>query len=148
MKFLLQRVSEASVSVEKKVIGKIDQGWLALIGISKTDNQDIANKLCDKLLGLRCFADESGKMNLSIQDTKGAILAVSQFTLLANCKKGRRPNFINAAAPSQATKLFEYITNRLSKKVTLEKGFFGADMQISLTNDGPVTILLDSDELI
>jgi D-tyrosyl-tRNA(Tyr) deacylase len=147
MKIILQRVSEASVKVSGETVGSISLGWLALIGISPGDTKPKVEKLCDKLLNLRCFADSSNKMNNSLLDIKGEILAISQFTLYADCKKGRRPSFIKSASPEQANELYEYAISTLSKSVKVEKGIFGADMKVSLVNDGPVTIILDSDEI-
>ena len=147
MRVMLQRVSRAKVSVEGNVVGAINHGWLALIGIAEGDTENVVEKMCSKILGLRCFADESGKSNLSLIDVKGEILAISQFTLYANCKKGRRPSFIDAANPEKANDLYEYSTAILEKEVNVQKGVFAADMNVELNNQGPYTIFLDSNEL-
>ena len=148
MRFLLQRVSSASVHVDQKLIGKIDHGWLALIGIAKEDTKEIANKLCDKLVKMRCFPDVNGKMNKSVLNTKGSILAISQFTLYADCKKGNRPGFTDSAGPDIAEPLYNYICEKLKKDLHVETGAFGKDMKISLVNEGAVTIILDSKDIL
>lgn len=148
MKFVIQRVTHASVTVEEKVIGKIDKGFLVLIGVSQEDNQEIADKLVKKLLGLRIFEDTQGKTNLSLQDVSGELLLVSQFTLYADCKKGNRPSFTNAGAPDMANELYEYIISKCKEQISVvETGSFGADMKVELLNDGPFTIILDSRDL-
>ena len=148
MRFVIQRVSNASVKVEEKIVGSIEKGFLVLIGITHEDSIEIADKMVKKLLGLRIFEDEDGKTNLSLADVKGSLLLVSQFTLYADCKKGNRPSFTNAAKPEIANKLYEYIVSRCKDEVDIvEKGIFGADMKVSLLNDGPFTILLDSNEI-
>lgn len=145
MKVIIQRVSEASVRVEDQVVGAINQGFLLLIGVAEDDDFPDADWLVQKILNLRIFSDEEGKMNLSIQDIRGEFLCVSQFTLLADYKKGNRPSFIKAAKPEKATKLFEYFKTELKKSgLKVESGIFGADMKVSLINDGPVTIVMDS----
>lgn len=152
MRFLIQRVSEASVTVDQQIIGSIGKGFLVLIGISQTDTQAVADKMIRKMLGLRIFEDENGKTNLSLQDVNGSLLLVSQFTLYADCRKGNRPSFINAGAPDLANALYEYILAECKKQLPepverIQHGSFGADMKISLLNDGPFTIWLDSEEL-
>ena len=144
MKFLIQRVSKASVEIEDKVVGKINKGFLVLIGITHDDNCEIADYLIKKLLNLRVFEDENGKMNLNINQVNGELLLVSQFTLYANTKEGNRPSFVDAAKPDYANKLYEYIIEKLKKEnIVVQTGEFGADMQVSLINDGPVTIMLE-----
>lgn len=148
MKFVIQRVTHASVTVEEKIIGNIDKGFLVLIGICNDDTEDTADKMIKKTAGLRIFDDENGKTNLSLNDVGGELLLVSQFTLYADCKKGYRPSFINAGSPDHANKLYEYIINEFKKlEFKVETGKFGADMKVNLLNDGPFTILLDSNEL-
>ena len=145
MKTVIQRVSEANVKVEGKIVGNISQGLLLLIGIDENDEKEDADWLVQKILNLRIFGDENGKLNLSVQDIKGEILCISQFTLIADYKKGNRPSFIKAARPDKAIPLFEYFKNEISKSgLKTESGIFGADMKVSLLNDGPVTIVMDS----
>jgi D-aminoacyl-tRNA deacylase len=140
---LLQRVTHASVAVEQEVIGKIERGLLVLIGIEKDDSVAQAERLLERLLGYRVFPDTAGKMNLSLVDIKGGILLVPQFTLTADTQKGMRPSFSSAAPPEQGKELFEYLLTLAKKKYhTIESGMFGADMQVTLTNDGPVTFWL------
>ncbi len=148
MKFVIQRVLEASVTVDEKVIGKIDKGFVVFIGVGHDDNKEIADKLVKKLVGLRIFEDENGKTNLSLADVNGELLLISQFTLYADCKKGYRPSFTNSGAPNLAEELYEYIILQCKESVpVVEKGCFGADMKVSLINDGPFTIILDSETL-
>lgn len=148
MKFVIQRVTEASVTVDGNTIGKIDKGFMVLIGIGQTDTKEIADKLMKKLVGLRIFEDENGKTNLSLSDVNGALLLISQFTLYANCKKGYRPSFIESGAPDMAEELYEYIIAKCKESIpVVERGSFGADMKVSLINDGPFTIILDSEQL-
>lgn len=148
MRFVVQRVIESSVTVEGQVIGKIGQGFLVLIGICQEDTKETADKMIKKLLGMRIFADENGKTNLSLADVNGELLLISQFTLYADCRKGNRPSFINAGKPDMANELYEYIISECRKQVAVvEKGEFGADMKVSLLNDGPFTIILDSRDL-
>lgn len=148
MKFVIQRVSEASVSVDHKMIGKIQKGYMVLIGIAEEDNEAIADKMVRKMTGLRIFEDENGKTNRSLADVNGSLLLISQFTLYANCKKGNRPSFTEAGSPDKANTLYEYIIERCKETVlNVQKGSFGADMKVSLTNDGPFTIVLDSEQL-
>lgn len=148
MRFVIQRVTHALVTVEERVLGRIETGYLVLIGIEQEDTREIADKMLKKMLNLRIFSDENGKTNLGIRDVKGSLLLVSQFTLYADCKKGNRPSFIRAGAPEMAKELYEYIV-RCCKEygVPVEQGEFGADMKVELLNDGPFTILLDSREI-
>ena len=149
MKFVIQRVNKASVSIEGNVVGKINKGFVVLIGVSNDDTKQIADKMIQKLVGMRIFDDENGKTNLALHDVEGELLLISQFTLYANCKKGNRPSFINAGSPEMANQMYEYIISECKKQVKIvEKGEFGADMQVSLCNDGPFTIVLDSTEII
>lgn len=148
MKFVIQRVTEANVKVDGERIGQIGRGFLVLIGVGQDDTRQIADKMVKKLVGLRIFEDENGKTNLSLADVSGELLLISQFTLYANCKKGFRPSFIEAGAPDMANDLYEYIIEECRKSVpVVEKGCFGADMKVSLVNDGPFTIVLDSEQL-
>lgn len=145
MKIVIQRVSEASVKVENKIVGQISNGLLLLIGVEETDNQEDAEWLTKKILDLRIFSDENDKMNLSVKDIGGEILCISQFTLIADYKKGNRPSFIRAAKPEQAIPLFEYLKKLIQDSgLKTESGIFGADMKVNLLNDGPVTIVMDS----
>lgn len=149
MKFVIQRVKHASVTVDNKTEGRINNGLLVLCGIAGTDTEEIADKMVKKLCSLRIFEDENGKTNLSLADVNGELLIISQFTLYADCKKGNRPSFINAGKPELAEPLYEYILQSASKYVpNIQKGIFGADMQVELLNDGPFTIVLDSNEII
>lgn len=144
MKFVIQRVKNAQVDVDNKTVGKIDNGFLVLIGITHTDTKEIADYLAKKLINLRVFEDDNGKMNLSLNDINGSLLLVSQFTLYADCSGGNRPSFTEAAKPDFANELYEYIIGECKKKVNkVETGIFGADMKVSLLNDGPVTIILE-----
>ena len=148
MKFVIQRVLEASVEVEQNVIGKIDKGFLVFIGVGQEDNREIADKLLKKLVGLRIFEDENGKTNLSLADVDGELLLISQFTLYANCKKGFRPSFTDSGAPDMAEELYEYIISKCKEELpVVQTGSFGADMKVKLVNDGPFTIILDSEKL-
>lgn len=148
MRFVIQVVKEASVKVEGETIGQIGKGYLVLIGVSDSDTEAVADKMIRKMTGLRIFADENGKTNLSLADVKGSLLLVSQFTLYANCKKGNRPSFIEAGAPDKAEALYEYIIRECRKTVPdVQTGRFGAEMEVGLVNDGPFTILLDSETL-
>lgn len=148
MKFVIQRVKQASVKVEGSVIGEIEKGYLVLIGVSDKDTEAVADKMIKKMIGLRIFEDAEGKTNLSLADVGGSLLLVSQFTLYANCKKGNRPSFIEAGAPDKADQLYEYIIEESKKSVSVvQTGRFGAEMEVSLINDGPFTILLDSEML-
>ena len=144
MKLLIQRVKEAEVKVDDKIVGKIDKGFLVLIGITHTDTEKEADYLAKKLVNLRVFEDENGKMNLSVKDIKGKLLLVSQFTLYANCENGNRPSFTDAAKPDIANDLYEYFCEKCSEyEIEIQKGIFGTDMKVKLINDGPVTILLE-----
>ena len=148
MKFLIQRVKSSSVEVENKIVGQINNGFLVLVGITHDDNKMIADKMVKKLIGLRVFEDENGKMNKSLSDTNGELLIVSQFTLYADCSHGNRPAFTDAGKPDFANELYEYIVGECKKTgVEVQTGIFGADMKVCLLNDGPVTIILDSKEL-
>lgn len=145
MKFVIQRVSHASVTVHEETIGRIDQGYLVLIGVGKEDTREDADRLVKKMIGLRIFSDENGKINRSLKDVDGELLLVSQFTLYADCRHGNRPGFTEAAGPDLANELYEYIIESCKKQVpVVETGEFGADMKVELLNDGPFTILLES----
>ncbi|KLU01704.1 D-tyrosyl-tRNA(Tyr) deacylase [Rhodopirellula islandica] len=144
MKIVLQRSQQASVSVDGEIVGQIERGLVALIGIGHDDTEATASALADKTAGLRIFSDESGKMNRNVLDAGGDVLAISQFTLLADCRKGRRPAFTDAAPPGQAKALYEHYVQELRKTgMSVPCGIFAADMAVSLTNDGPVTIILE-----
>ena len=148
MKFVIQRVNSASVTVDGEVIGAIDKGFLVLIGVADGDTKEVADKMIHKMVGLRIFDDENDKINLSLDQVGGSLLLVSQFTLYANCKKGFRPSFTEAGAPDFANEMYEYIISECKKFVPkVETGSFGADMKVSLLNDGPFTIILDSNML-
>ena len=154
MKFLIQRVTDASVSVDGRVVGEIGKGFFVLIGVCDADTEETADKMIKKLLGLRIFADSEGKTNLSLEAAGGSLLLVSQFTLYADCKKGNRPSFIKAGSPEHAEKLYDYIVRRCNlwaeenkSDMKIQTGIFGADMSCRLTNDGPFTVDLDSEEL-
>ena len=148
MRFVIQRVTHASVTVEDKVVRTIGKGYLVLIGVADSDTPEIADTMIRKMLGLRIFEDENGKTNISLADVKGELLLVSQFTLYADCRKGKRPSFVKAGRPDKANELYEYIIKECRKLTDkVECGIFGADMKVELQNDGPFTILLDSDEL-
>ena len=148
MKFVIQRVNYADVKVDQKVVGQINKGFLVLIGVNQTDTKEIADKMIRKLIGMRIFADKNDKTNLALKDVGGELLLVSQFTLYADCKKGNRPSFIDAGAPDMANEMYEYIISECKKQVpVVEHGVFGADMKVSLENDGPFTIVLDSEQL-
>jgi len=149
MKFVVQRVSHASVMVQGKVGGKIDKGFMVLIGVGQNDDEAIADKMVAKLINMRIFEDENGKTNLALKDVGGQLLLISQFTLYANCKKGNRPSFIEAGNPDKANALYEYIINKCKEEIdVVEKGVFGAEMKVELLNEGPFTVILDSDEII
>ena len=146
MKFIVQRVNKSQVEVEEKIVGKIDKGFMVLIGITHNDTKEIADFLVRKLINLRVFEDENGKMNLSLKDVQGSLLLISQFTLYADCTSGNRPSFTNAAKPDFANDLYEYIIEECKKQIpNVQTGIFGADMQVSLVNDGPVTIILEKE---
>lgn len=145
MKAVIQRVSEASVKVDGKIVGEIRKGLMLLIGIDEQDEKTDADWLIQKILNLRIFGDENEKLNLSVKDISGEILCISQFTLIADYKKGNRPSFIKAAKPDKAIPLFDYFKEEIAKSgLKTESGIFGADMKVSLINDGPVTIVMDS----
>ncbi len=147
MKVVVQRVSEASVTIDGQIHGKIDKGFLLLVGIQDSDNEDIVRKMADKIARMRIFVDENDKMNLSLSQVSGDILSISQFTLYADCKKGNRPSFSLAGKPEHAKKMYLYFNDYLrSLGIKVEEGIFGADMKVRLLNDGPVTIILDSNE--
>ena len=149
MRFVIQRVNHADVTVEGKVIGAIDKGFLVLIGVSNTDTKEIADKMVKKMLGLRIFADENDKTNLDLNAVSGSLLLISQFTLYADCKKGNRPSFTDAGKPDLANELYEYIITKCRDSVpNVQTGEFGADMKVSLLNDGPFTVILDSDVIM
>ena len=149
MKFVIQRVKNANVVVENNIIGSINQGFLVLIGITDSDTRETADTMVKKLINLRIFKDSQDKMNLSIKDVGGSLLLVSQFTLYADCSHGNRPGFTSAAKPDFANELYEYIISECLKyEIPVETGEFGADMKVSLLNDGPVTIILDSNEIL
>lgn len=148
MRFLIQRVTEASVTVDGQIIGSIGRGFLVFVGIKTADNKEIADKMIKKLIGLRIFEDENGKTNLDMKSVNAQMLIISQFTLYADCRKGNRPSFINAGSPDMANELYQYIIKECRKEVSIvEEGSFGADMKVSLLNDGPFTVFLDSDEI-
>lgn len=144
MKFVIQRVTRASVTVDNTVVGKIGRGFLVLIGVGANDTKEDADYYVRKLIGLRIFEDEEGKTNLSLRDVGGSLLLISQFTLYANCRKGNRPSFIEAGSPEHAEALYDYITEECRKQIPdVQTGIFGARMQVDLCNDGPFTIILD-----
>lgn len=148
MRFVIQRALEAKVEVEGEVIGQIDKGFVVLIGVCDTDTEEIADKMIKKLIGMRIFEDENGKTNLALDAVGGGLLLVSQFTLYADCKRGNRPSFTKAGNPELANNLYEYIIAKCKETVPqVETGSFGADMKVSLVNDGPFTVILDSEEL-
>lgn len=149
MKFVVQRVSNASVTVEDMVCGKIDKGFMVLIGIGQMDDEAVADKMVQKLINMRIFEDENGKTNLALKDVGGQLLLISQFTLYANCKKGNRPSFMEAGSPDKANALYEYIIEKCREEIAVvEKGVFGTEMKVELLNDGPFTVILDSEEIL
>ena len=149
MKFVIQRVKHASVTVEGNILGKIDRGFMVLIGVSDTDNEAIADKMVQKLINLRIFEDENGKTNLALKEVNGELLLISQFTLYADCRKGNRPSFVKAGSPDKANTLYQYIISKCREEIAVvQEGEFGADMKVELLNDGPFTIVLDSDEIL
>lgn len=149
MRFVIQRVSSAFVTIDGKVRGEIGKGFVVLIGIGEDDTKEIADKLLHKLLNMRIFEDENGKTNLALKDVSGELLMISQFTLYANCKKGNRPSFTDAGRPEMAELMYEYILEACRKEIpVVEQGEFGADMKVALVNDGPFTVVLDSRDLM
>ena len=148
MKLVIQRVSRASVTVRGSVIGQIGQGYLVLVGVGREDTKEDADRLVRKMIGLRIFSDENGKINKSLKDVDGQLLLISQFTLYADCRRGNRPGFTRAGKPDAASGIYEYIIEKCREQVPIvERGRFGADMKVELLNDGPFTLVLDSDEL-
>ena len=148
MKFLIQRVTQAEVVVDSRTIGQIQKGFLVFVGVSQNDTTEIADKMIRKLLNLRIFEDDAGKTNLNLESVGGSLLIISQFTLYADCKHGNRPSFIDAGKPDLANELYEYIIAKCKETVSnVQHGEFGADMKVSLVNDGPFTIMLDSEEM-
>lgn len=148
MRTVIQRVTEASVTIDGSIHGKIQRGFMILVGISDSDNEEIVRKMGDKIARLRIFEDEQGKMNLSLQQVSGSILSISQFTLYADCRKGNRPSFSGAGKPEHAEKLYLYFNEYMRYLgFHVEEGIFGADMKVRLLNDGPVTIILDSKDM-
>lgn len=144
MRFVIQRVNHASVTVEEKIIGEIQRGCLVFIGVGEEDTEEIADRFIRKMLGLRIFQDGQGKTNLSLKDVDGQLMLISQFTLYADCKKGNRPSFIRAGNPEKAERLYQYIVDKCQQEIPIvEKGCFGAYMKILSENDGPFTIILD-----
>lgn len=149
MRFVIQRVTHASVTIDGVICGKIDKGFLVLIGVGQNDDEKIADKMVQKLIAMRIFEDENGKTNLALKDVGGQLLLVSQFTLYADCKKGNRPSFIAAGNPQRAEELYQYIIAKCKEEIAVvEQGEFGADMKVELLNDGPFTVILDSDEIL
>lgn len=147
MRFLIQRVSSASVEIDGKTVGTIEQGFCVFVGISNNDTREVADKMIRKMVNLRIFADENGKTNLNLASVSGGLLVISQFTLYADCKHGNRPSFLDAGKPEPSKELYEYIIEKCRESVlNVEHGEFGADMKVSIVNDGPFTIWLDSDE--
>ena len=148
MRFIIQRVANSKVTIDHVVRGQIGKGFMVLIGIADEDTEEIADKMIRKMIQLRIFEDENGKTNLALKDVGGSLLLISQFTLYADCKKGNRPSFIKAGAPDMAKKMYEYIIRKCKEEIAVvEQGEFGADMKVELLNDGPFTIVLDSDDL-
>jgi D-tyrosyl-tRNA(Tyr) deacylase len=148
MRFVIQVVTQAQVTVDDEIKGKIGHGFMVLIGVGHDDTRETADKMIKKLIGMRIFADENGKTNLALSDVAGSLLLISQFTLYADCRHGNRPGFTDAGAPDMAQELYEYVISRCREQVpVVEKGVFGADMKVTLTNDGPFTIILDSEDL-
>lgn len=149
MRFVIQVVSQADVKIDGKVKGSIGKGFLVLTGVGQGDDEGIADKMVNKLLGLRIFPDENDKTNLSLSDVGRELLVISQFTLYADCRKGNRPSFVKAGEPEEAKRLYEYVVEKCRERVPkVETGEFGAKMRVSLVNEGPFTIILDSDEII
>lgn len=148
MRFVIQRVNNSKVTIDGAVRGQIGKGFMVLIGVGEGDTREIADKMIRKMINMRIFEDENGKTNLGLKDVGGSLLLISQFTLYADCKKGNRPSFVKAGAPEMAKELYEYIIDKCKEDIDIvEQGEFGADMKVELLNDGPFTIVLDSDEL-
>lgn len=148
MRFIIQRVSNSKVTIDNEIRGQIGKGFMVLIGVEESDTKEIADKMIHKMINLRIFEDEHGKTNLGLKDVDGSLLLISQFTLYADCKRGNRPSFVKAGAPDMAKELYEYIISKCKEEIEIvEQGEFGADMKVELLNDGPFTVLLDSDEL-
>ncbi len=148
MKIIVQKVAHSNVVINNKTNGEIQKGFMVLVGFTHDDTNAIIDKMVDKMINLRIFEDENGKLNLSLKDVNGSILSISQFTLYADCKKGRRPSFIDAAKPDLAIPLYDYFNQKIKEhNIHVETGVFGADMKVTLLNDGPVTIILDSKEI-
>lgn len=148
MRFIIQRVSNSKVTIDNEIRGQIGKGFMVLIGVGESDTKKIADKMIHKMINLRIFEDENGKTNLGLKDVGGSLLLISQFTLYADCKRGNRPSFVKAGAPDMAKELYEYIISKCKEEIEIvEQGEFGADMKVELLNDGPFTVLLDSDEL-
>ena len=143
MRLIVQRVKNAKVEVDNKIVGQINQGYMVLVGVGPNDTEKEADYLAKKLINLRVFEDENGKMNLGLKDVNGELLLISQFTLYADCSGGNRPSFINAAKPDKANELYEYFCKKCAESVHVQKGVFGAHMEVTLQNSGPVTILLE-----
>ena len=149
MRFVIQRVKNANVQVDEQIVGNINHGLLVFVGICESDTKEIADKMIKKLIGLRIFEDENGKTNLDLKTVNGNMLIISQFTLYADCRKGNRPSFVHAGSPEMANQLYEYILDECAKSFPdIQHGIFGADMKVSLLNDGPFTIILDSEEIV
>lgn len=148
MRFVIQRVTNSKVTINNEIRGEIGKGFMVLIGVGEGDTVEIADKMIRKMINLRIFEDENGKTNLGLKDVGGSLLLISQFTLYADCKRGNRPSFVKAGAPDMAESLYEYIISKCKEKIeVVEQGEFGADMKVELLNDGPFTVLLDSDDL-
>lgn len=147
MRVVIQLVKHASCTIDGEMVSSIEKGYCVLVGFNDFDTKEIVDKMVNKIVKLRIFMDENEKMNLSILDIKGSILSISQFTLYANCKKGNRPSFIEAAKPVVSSPLYDYFNEKLSEFVPIQTGVFGADMKIDLCNDGPITIVMDSSDL-
>ena len=149
MRIVLTTVTSASVTIDQRIVGQIGRGFCVLVGFTHTDNKEIVDKMLDKMLGLRVFMDENGLTNLSIYDVKGEVLSVSQFTLYADLAKGRRPSFVNAMKPDEAKALYEYFNEQIRIKYgAVQTGEFGADMKVSSVNDGPFTVIMDSEDIV
>lgn len=148
MRFVIQRVMNSKVTIDGKIRGQIGKGFMVLIGVGEGDTLEIADKMIHKMINLRIFEDENGKTNLGLKDVSGSLLLISQFTLYADCKRGNRPSFVKAGDPDMAKSLYEYIISKCKNEIEIvEQGEFGADMKVELVNDGPFTVLLDSDKL-